>query len=318
MMDSVDMSLWQGRVDPEPDGVRWHQRVEPLTDGAPAGIALLGFASDTGVVRNQGRPGARKGPAAIRQALANLAWHEEGEQNVYEADDVVCGDDSSGQALEQAQSTLASQSAELLDAGHTPIHLGGGHAIAFASWQGLAAHLAKTEDRPKIGIVNLDAHFDLRAPSAACSSGTPFSQIAEAFSSRGWDFSYACLGVARASNTAALFRRARELGVLVHEDRDFERSPETIAQNLQAFIAGCDHLYLTIDLDGLPATEAPGVSAPAARGVPLACLEPLIDLMRDSGKLRLADIAECNPEYDIDHRTARVAARLVHQLARHT
>src|SRR5699024_8594051 len=134
---------------------------------------------------------------------------------------------------------------------------------------------------------------------------------------RDWPFRYACLGVSRASNTAALFRRARELNVLVHEDRDFERAPDMVFDNLRAFIDGCDHLYLTIDLDGLPAAEAPGVSAPAARGVPLARFEPLIDLVRDSGKLRLADIAELNPDYDIDNRTARVAARLVHQIARH-
>jgi len=80
---------------------------------------------------------------------------------------------------------------------------------------------------------------------------------------------------------------------------------------LQAFMAACDHLYLTIDLDVLPAFEAPGVSAPAARGVPLGLIEPLIETVRDSGKLRLADIAELNPDYDIDHRTARAAARLV-------
>jgi formiminoglutamase len=64
----------------------------------------------------------------------------------------------------------------------------------------------------------------------------------------------------------------------------------------------------------LPACEAPGVSAPAARGVPLALLEPLLETVRDSGKLRLMDLAELNPEQDIDSRTAKVAARLIHLL----
>ena len=49
-----------------------------------------------------------------------------------------------------------------------------------------------------------------------------------------------------------------------------------------------------MDLDALPASQAPGVSAPAALGVPLATLEALIDILRASGKLRLADIAELN------------------------
>lgn len=317
MAEAIDMTSWQGRVDPETDGIRWHQRVRPWQASAPTGMALLGFASDAGVVRNKGRAGARNGPQAIRRMLANLAWHEHGEQNIYDAGDVACGDDSNGQALEQAQFELAEQAAELLNAGHRPMLLGGGHAIAYASWQALAAHLEQRAKRPRIGIINLDAHFDLRDPSHVHSSGTPFAQIADDCQARDWPFHYACLGVSRASNTAALFRRARELGVLVHEDRAFEREPQRIATDLQAFIEQCDHLYLTIDLDGLPAAQAPGVSAPAARGVALARLEPLVDQVRDSGKLRLADIAELNPAHDADNRTARLAARLVHQLAHH-
>lgn len=66
---------------------------------------------------------------------------------------------------------------------------------------------------------------------------------------------------------------------------------------LDAFIARCDHLYLTIDLDVLPAAVMPGVSAPAARGVELAVIEPLIAHIRASGKLRLADLAEYNPNW---------------------
>lgn len=317
MAKSIDMSCWQGRVDPEPDGIRWHQRVQPWQAGAATGTVLLGFACDAGVVRNHGRPGARKGPQAIRKALANLAWHDAGDSHIYDGGDVVCGDDSTGEALEQAQFALAERAAELLQAGHRPILLGGGHAIAFASWQAIAAHLAQTNARPRVGIINLDAHFDLRDPGHVHSSGTPFAQMADDCAARDWPFHYACLGVSRASNTAALYRRAHELHVLVHEDRDFAYAADAVADNLRAFMAECDHLYLTIDLDALPAAEAPGVSAPAARGVPLADFEPLIDLVRDSGKLRLADIAELNPQHDIDHRTARIAARLVHQLTQH-
>jgi len=312
MADAVNMSPWRGRVDPEPETARWHQRVQPLTVDATPGIVLHGFASDAGVIRNKGRPGAAAGPDAIRSMLANSAWH--GTRAVHDAGNVVCGDDSEGQALEAAQAELGTRITAALDAGHQVISLGGGHAIAFASWQGIAGSLAGIESVPRIGIINLDAHFDLRDPDHVRSSGTPFSQIAADCSRRGWPFAYACLGVARTSNTVNLYKRARELGVLIHEDRDFERVPDAVYANLSAFIAACDHLYLTIDLDGFPASEAPGVSAPAARGVSITRLEPLIDLIRDSGKLLLADIAEMNPDYDIDNRTARLAARLVHQI----
>lgn len=204
----------------------------------------------------------------------------------------------------------------MLDDGHFPLVLGGGHEIAFGSWQGLARHLEKQDDKaPRVGIINLDAHFDLRDPQHICSSGTPFSQIAEQCEQRDWPFRYACLGVSRASNTQALFERARELRVLIREDREFaSTTTETLLQDVERFMVRCDHLYLTIDLDVLPACEAPGVSAPAARGVSLTLLEPLIEAIHDSGKLRLADMAELNPDHDIDNRTAKVAARLVHLL----
>lgn len=308
----IDMSVWTGRVDPEPDSLRWHQCIQPLSDADTSGTALLGFASDAGVKRNQGRLGAAGGPLAIRHALANLAWHCQG--MAFDAGDVTC----EGDALEAAQGQLAKQVATLLDAGHFPIVLGGGHEVAFGSWQGLARHLGEQNSpnkAPRIGIINLDAHFDLRDPSQACSSGTPFAQIADQCQQRNWPFRYACLGVSRASNTRALFHRAEELDVLIREDREFSATTLTaIIRDVERFIVRCDHLYLTIDLDVLPAAEAPGVSAPAARGVSLALLEPLIETIRDSGKLRLADLAELNSQYDIDNRTARVAARLVHLL----
>lgn len=310
MSTEVNMALWQGRTDPEPNSKRWHQRIQPLTEKATPGCALLGFASDAGVARNQGRIGAAKGPVAIRRALAPQAWHRH--SPAYDAGDVAC----KGDALERAQQQLGERVATLLDDGHFPLVLGGGHEIAFGSWQGLARHLEKQDDKaPRVGIINLDAHFDLRDPQHICSSGTPFSQIAEQCEQRDWPFRYACLGVSRASNTQALFERARELRVLIREDREFaSTTTETLLQDVERFMVRCDHLYLTIDLDVLPACEAPGVSAPAARGVSLTLLEPLIEAIHDSGKLRLADMAELNPDHDIDNRTAKVAARLVHLL----
>jgi len=64
----------------------------------------------------------------------------------------------------------------------------------------------------------------------------------------------------------------------------------------------------------LPAAIAPGVSAPAAYGVPLETIQFVCDTVAASGKLAVCDIAELNPAFDIDNRTARTAARLIHRL----
>jgi formiminoglutamase len=308
-----DMSVWTGRTDPEegPRAMRWHQVIRPVGTAGPPGVALIGFACDEGVRRNQGRIGARKGPRALRARLANLAAHLT--RPLYDAGDEECPPGT----LERAQAAFGERVAGLLDRGHFPIGLGGGHEIAFGTFSGLAAHVKKKSDgAAQIGIVNLDAHFDLRQ-AAQSNSGTSFLRCAEFSRANGWPFHYCCLGVAESSNTAALFDRAGELGVVWRADDDMSAAdlPET-KEMLHRFISSVDCVYLSVCLDVLPASVAPGVSAPAARGVALEVIEILVDEVRNSGRLAVADIAELNPDFDTDERTAKVAARLVYRLAR--
>ncbi|MEZ9278178.1 formimidoylglutamase [Vibrio cyclitrophicus] len=319
--------VWTGRNDLEDGalGTRVHHitnqvQNNELTDGS---IALVGFASDAGVARNKGRVGAKQAPNLIRQALANMAWHS-GSQ-IADLGDIECND---GQ-LEVSQKQCASVIANAL-ATNKVITLGGGHEVAWASFQGLAEHLHKAErlhkvkpvHKPKIGIVNFDAHFDLREfesdiADVKPSSGTPFNQISDYCHKHQWPFHYACLGVSAASNTKALFNKADQLGVWYEHDRNMTQVNQ-VAQliKLQKFITECDYLYLTIDLDVFPAATAPGVSAPAARGVSYEALAPFLEqIFKHSEKLIIADIAEYNPDYDIDGQTARLAARLCWDIA---
>ena len=316
MGDASTSAVWRGRVDEAEGeaGRRWHQIVKPYSPDSPAGaIALLGFECDAGVARNGGRVGAAAGPAAIRDILRNMPVH--GVRALIDAGDIAC----TGDELEIAQAQLAVRVATLLGAGQFPIVLGGGHEMALGTFCGLEQHLATThgdnQSSPRIGIVNLDAHFDLRLEEYG-NSGTPFRQIAERCAQRFSPFNYCCLGVSRFSNTESLFERASQLGTTwrLDEDMSIAMLDESVAV-LNCFLATIDVVYLTICLDVLPAATAPGVSAPAARGVALEVVEALIDLVTASRKLRVADIAEMNPRFDIDQRTARVAARLAARIA---
>ena len=306
-MPAIDMSVWQGRIDAAEGAFarRWHQVMRPLErDTDASAVVLIGFACDAGVARNQGRTGAAGGPAAIRQLLRNMPVHEC--ERLADAGDIACA----GDELEAAQIELSKCVAAQLAAGRFPIVLGGGHEMAFGTFTGLAAHLAGQQSAPRTGIINFDAHFDLRQAERA-NSGTPFLQIARECEQRGWPFRYGCFGISRYSNTRALFECAAKLGVVSVLDEQMQSAQET----LTVFVSEVDHVYLTFCLDVLPAAIAPGVSGPAVRGVGLDILEPLIDLVIGSGKLRLADIAEMNPHFDIDHRTAAVAARIVARIA---
>lgn len=300
---------WSGRIDlPENASTRrWHQWVRTPTPGCAPGVAVLGFACDEGVRRNHGRIGAAEGPVALRKMLSNLPVMDDAP--LYDAGTIACTDGD----LEAAQARYADALAALLDGGHLPVGLGGGHEIAYASYLGLAKHLGAR--RPRVAIVNLDAHFDLRRQDQG-SSGTPFLQAIEHARVVGLPLDYLVYGISAAANTRVLFETADALGV--HYVRDDALGVLDVPQRLAELkdkLAGVDAIYLTIDIDGLPHAMAPGVSAPAARGVPMEVVEPLLDVVAATGKLRLVDVAELSPPLDRDNVTARVAARLIHRVA---
>lgn len=337
---------WEGRIDEDPSGqsVRLHELVKRLNltalssaasaqdlslaeaGGSPdqksQKIAFLGFASDEGVKRNQGRAGAKEGPVAIRKTLAGLPVNfGDSHYSFYDFGDISCDDGD----LESAQAALGEAVKLLLDNKFLPIVLGGGHEIAYGHFEGIASHL---EVNKKIGIINFDAHFDLRPlVDGRGSSGTPFLQIANLLKERDQDFSYMCLGVQEMSNTKGLFNTADELGVeyflakQIHNqlildcemDEPEDQSEEDILDKLESFLEDNDHIYLTLCLDVFDAAFAPGVSAPAASGLLPQVFMPLLAKIASSGKIISFDIAEMSPKFDIDNRTAKLAAAAIYE-----
>jgi formiminoglutamase len=191
----------RGRIDSADDSAafRWHQVMRPVMPDAVRGVVLTGFASDEDVRRNGGRTGAAEGPAVLRQALANLPVTHDGP--LYDAGDEICSEGK----LEHAQQQFTARLSTLIQAGHQPIGLGGGHEMAYASYLRLAGSACCRNQR--ITIVNLDAHLDLH-DSPAASSGTPFFQAIRHAQMNGIELDYLCLGVSASANTRRLFATA--------------------------------------------------------------------------------------------------------------
>ena len=333
---AADMSRWTGRAEPF-ESVRaryWYQIAHPYAFDSTSQqngqhIGLVGFACDQGVRRNQGRVGARAAPPLIRQAFAALPVIAELQQRfdgqlstlLGDAGDIECDDNDNfaTQLLEQAQQTYADVISSIIQQGNLAIGLGGGHAMAYGSFLGLWQALQQTGNNyrdknptmPTIGVINFDAHLDIRQSDVA-TSGTPFRQIAEHLDKQGQPFNYCCIGVSRFSNTAALFDHAEQLGVHIISDEDCTNKKwKKIAAQIEDFINEVDVVYLTIDMDCLPSSVVPGVSAPAAYGINLAFVERAVKRIMASGKVKMADIAEINPTFDVDGRSCKVAARLL-------
>jgi formiminoglutamase len=214
--------------------------------------------------------------------------------------------------LEAAQLRLAEVVASTISAGHRPLVLGGGHETAWGTFQGIiAAH-----PTAKVGIINVDAHLDLRGDEPG-NSGTPFARIAKRCHESGLEFHYLCLGVSEASNTMALLDRAKTLGTRIRFDKDVVpwRFQELYDEILD-FAKALELIHLSIDLDVLPVAVMPAVSAPAGRGVSLDAVELLLTSALNTHKVVAVDLVEFNPSLDTDGRGVRVAARLAWQVAR--
>ena len=301
--------LWTGRKSDQ--GLYLHEKVQCVSlvefdfNKDLKTIALLGYACDEGVKRNQGRIGAEHGPDAIRKSLGKFPNHLANDIQFIDCGTITCFNAD----LASTQTNLTNTIELLLSQNTFPIVIGGGHDIAYGHFKGIKKHLG----HKKIGIINFDAHFDLRQNTSGNNSGTPFNQIAQDCETENTAFNYLCLGIRKDANDKVLFETADLLNVKYLETEHFNMHYlEHVQLILMQFIEDVDYIYTTIDLDGFSSAYAPGVSAPSPMGfspdIVLECLKVIID----SKKLISLDLAEMNPTYDIDGQTAKLAASLVH------
>lgn len=302
-----EKSVWTGRIDDwdDEDSFRWHQIIQMLDLNNPLpklepGFCFIGFRSDTGVKRNKGREGAARGPEMIRKELCNLPYGFAGKPLLYDAGDLYCLTEE----LEMAQHQLAQAVYKIRTAGLFPIVLGGGHEIALGHYNGL-----RQTSTDKLGIMNFDAHFDLRPYKTGGSSGSMFLQIADKCQTQNEEFRYMAMGIQTYGNTVSLFKKADTLGskYILAKDITEVNLPDNYEQ-IDTFIKKQDDIYLTICTDVISAAYAPGVSASQPFGLHPEIILKLIKHILKSGKVIGFDFAEVAPRFDTDNRTAKLVA----------
>ena len=270
---AATMAAWQGRVDSSDnyDAFRWHQWIRKwnlMNDATPEderkGFVLLGFCCDEGIRRNKGREGAAGGPESIRRELANLPCTFSPAVMLFDAGDIICEDGN----LAASQAALAEAVFRICSAGMFPIVMGGGHEVALGDYNGHVKFACQADAAVDIGIINFDAHFDLRPLPYGGSSGTMFRQIAETAQQEKRKFHYLCMGIQRSSNTLELFKTAERLGVTHLLAGDVaSRNGEYVMDQLDEFIRKNERIYLTVCADVFSSAFAPGVSAPQPLGL---------------------------------------------------
>ena len=314
----MDKILWEGRVDSETnfDAFRWHQWIKCIDlrkdNLAPytgkLGFGFIGFCCDEGVRRNNGRTGASKGPESIRKEMANLPCFFTKDVNLFDFGNIICDDNS----LEGSQELLSKAVSKILSLNLFPIILGGGHETTFGNYKGVLNHLSKYTKTPDIGIINFDAHFDLRPYEKGASSGTMFRQIHDLNVDKGIDYSYFCMGIQNHSNTVDLFKTAYKFGVEYVLAKDVTNDTEwNTLDKLNDFIKKHEDIYITICSDVFTSSYAPGVSSTQSLGLDPEKVLKFLKYILKSNKVVSFDICEVSPRFDQDKTTANLAAVII-------
>lgn len=247
-------------------------------------VALLGLADDTGVKLNHGRPGAARGPVALREALAHYGAADSAAApwpTVFDAGDIV-----PGRSLEDTHRRVTEATLVLLDAGLFPIAIGGGHDLTFPFVRAVAAKF------PRLAGLYFDAHLDVRETTG---SGMSFRRLVE-------DCAVPALhlhGFRPLVNSAAHRHWFEDHGGVIYPDGARVRLPR-----------GRD-FFVSVDVDVLDAAHAPGVSALNPAGWTGRELESWVRACGADKRVRCFDLMEFNPRHDLDGRTARVVGHLL-------
>lgn len=271
-------------------------------------VALLGVPTDEGVKRNGGRTGAKEGPDALRRELYKRTPFVIGKERSPAGTDVCdLGDVRTGKTLEETHETLTAVVKELCAAGIVPVVIGGGHDIAYPNFAGFSAG---TEG---VGVINIDSHLDYRKPSPKRNSGTPFRQMLDHRNSPLRAMNFVEVGIQSFANAPEHYAELVERGATIFSLRDVRTEGITKVLDLAYELAttAVDSLYISMDLDAVNGTDAPGVSTSLPTGL---TTEEFLTAALFAGKRRktkMLDIVELNPKYDVDDRTAKIASLAV-------
>ncbi len=287
-------------IEPTYSGALSFLRRRYTRDLSGVDVAVVGAPFD---LATTGRPGARFGPRAVREASAMLAW-----SSPYAWDFDPCerlavidyGDIwfDPGRPHEVPE-ILATAYAPILDAGALPLTLGGDHFVSFPVLQALSKRLGGP-----LSLIHFDAHSDTwDDENGRIDHGTMFFHAAQ-------------MGYVDPASSIQLGIRTRNpetQGFEVWDARRLHREGSEAAIAAVHARIGKRPCYVSFDIDFLDPSCAPGTGTPVAGGF---TTHQALELIRGLAGLdvRGADVVEVAPAYDHAGITALAAASLAHEL----
>lgn len=185
----------------------------------------------------------------------------------------------------------------IVNAGKIPVMMGGEHSLTYPCVKAFNG---------KVGVVVIDAHLDLRPEyrgvkhNHACVS----RHIIEELTDR-----YVAIGVRSGPKEEWAFVRDHPEQRFYTADDVFRNGIDAIMREANAYLSGCDRIYLSLDMDAIDPSYAPGLGTPEPFGITPRDVRSVIRAL--APKAVGFDIVEISPEYDSGEITSVLGAKLI-------
>jgi|CXWL01.1.fsa_nt_gi agmatinase len=274
-----------------------------------ADIGILGVPTDAAAGM---RPGCRQAPRAIRDASTRFGFLGRAKSEGYFDINlnrtlldgvriVDCGDvDVAYYDVQRNLEVIESDVRAILDRGVLPVVIGGDHSISYPV-------IRAFERAAPLTVVLFDAHLDYRDEvlGLKLTNNSPFRRAHELpFVER-----IITIGVRGIKSTDRELRETRAHGNVVFTNYDvFEHGPAGIVEELDDNLG---NYYVSIDIDALDPSIAPGTESPEAEGLTYTHVKRVLQGLALRGKMVGLDLVEVNPYLDHAEVTQHIAAQLL-------
>ncbi|APC46890.1 arginase [Virgibacillus halodenitrificans] len=290
-------------------------------------ISVIGVPMDLG----QSRRGVDMGPSAMRYAgaiekLTTLKYivKDLGDIPINRPVNNESTDGTNLKNLHQvieANQQLADMVDEEIQKYNFPLILGGDHSIAIGSLAGIAKHYKN------LGVIWYDAHGDLNSSETSPSGNIHGMPLAVSLGI-GHEKLVNISGFVpkiQPENIVIIGARSldpgekeliKEKGIKVFTMHEIDRlgMPNVMSEAIKYLKDRTDGVHLSLDLDGLDPSEAPGVGTPVLGGITYRESHLAMEMLEESGMITSAEFVEVNPILDEKNKTATVAVALMGSL----
>ncbi|KSU60450.1 formimidoylglutamase [[Bacillus] enclensis] len=279
----------------------------PYTDGAKGDIAILGAPLSKPSISHSG---ASFAPDAIRRCLNSFTTYNIEEDTDISGKIIIDFGDIAMHptSIEECHQRIYQSTKEIVQTEAAPftIILGGDHSITTSTVKAIK------EKKGTMGIIQLDAHHDLRnTEDGGPTNGTPFRRLIEEGHLKGEHLIQ--IGIRNYANAKAYHDYAIENGVTIYTMKDIKQHPiqELIHSALTRLEGKVDTIYLSVDMDVLDQAYAPGCPAIGPGGMDPDTLSEAVQTAIHHPKVQTMDIVEIDPTLDIRDMTSRIASLLI-------